>query len=452
MYLIASQRAAGENADAYAVKVVPKYPRIFPNVTFPILDNSPMFEQLIKISEEVTKVTPNCWGWNYAGSTREIENIGHLTHGLPIVPQRQCVSTNEMGNTMGYFFNDLACSDLIGAHFVTIYPHLFIIGQDSPITEEDLITKKEALDLYTFIKALPNLVIHSNPNTIRKARDLVETHCSCIKFCWEEPQAPWLKRIDMIGKYMKAAIMQYVNQTHLEDVGTVVNKVDFISGHKMNRQGKRKRNRMVGKLAENHPMHRYTNITDQNTHTEMHPDDWLPLVPDVTIQYRCGDNLNFFVGKYGLTPFRIFSKKRILLEGTLKEADIHYIYVLTEHLVRSRVGSCGSCCDRVLSRLQAYLSYLFPNAVVLIKRGDSVFADFARIALSKVVFCSSSTFCLWPALANDYGTVFLPYTPLFAGAVNSSVAPDLGKNRKFIDIEMVSKFEGPVANLLALLE
>ncbi|RYH12935.1 hypothetical protein EON65_36900 [archaeon] len=454
--LILAQERVGANSNDTAV-VEPAYPLMFPNATlYPMLDKPLLFQKLVNISQAITMETKNCWGFNYAGSTRQIAAIKNIAQGLPVVPQRQCVSANEMGNHLGYFFNDLACSDLVGAHFVTTYHRLYIISKKDPITDKDINTEKEAHDLYTFLKALPNLVIHPNPTNISYARAMVDKVCPCILYCWEDQRSPWLKRVDMIGKHMKAAIEQYVNETHLEDIGTVVGELDLISGHKRGQQPShlRRRKRMISRmhLTPSHPLYKHANLTVENTHTDLHPDAWLPLVPNVTIQYRCGDNLNFHDGKYGVVPFRIYNKKRILTESKLKESEVEYIYVLTEHLARAKRGPCSTCCERIIHRLLAYLTYLFPNAVVLVKRGDNVFADYARIAFSKVVFCSASTFCLWPALANNQGTVFLPYTSLIAGAVNATVAPDLGQNRKFIDIEMVSKYEKSVENLLAQLE
>lgn len=436
----------------------PIYPLMFPNATlYPMLDKSPLFQKIVSISQVVTKNTRNCWGFDYANSARQIAEISNVAQGLPIIPQRQCLSANEMGNHLGYFFNDLACSDLVGAHFVTTYHRLYVINQKDAITMDDINNSKDAHDLYMFAKALPNLVIHPNPTNISAARTLIETHCPCKKYCWEDTKSPWLKRVDMIGKLMKAALVQYVNETRLEEIGTVVGELDLISGHKRSQHPGhlRRRKRITSRmhLAPSHPLYRQGNLTTvQNTHSDLDPDAWLPLVPNVTIQYRCGDNLNFHEGKYGVVPFRIYNKERILLQAKLKEEEVQYIYVLTEHLGRSKKGPCSTCCERIMHRLHAYLSYLFPKAVVLIKRGDSPFSDYARIAFSKVVFCSASTFCLWPALGNDQGTVFLPYTPLLAGAVDAATAPDLGKNRKFIDIEMVSKYPGSVESLLSLLE
>jgi hypothetical protein len=75
-----------------------------------------------------------------------------------------------------------------------------------------------------------------------------------------------------------------------------------------------------------------------------------------------------------------------------------------------------------------------PQATLVLKRGGDLFLDYARIAYSNVVVCSASTFCLWPALANQHGQVHFPLSPLIA----EQSAPRLATNFHWIRDQQLS--------------
>ena len=74
-----------------------------------------------------------------------------------------------------------------------------------------------------------------------------------------------------------------------------------------------------------------------------------------------------------------------------------------------------------------FFSFLSPLLLFLffIMVGGDQFLDYARLAYSNVTICSSSTFCLWPALANN-GDVYFPLTALVANSGSNATAKDLG--------------------------
>lgn len=385
------------------------------------------FRKLTIMAQKISAEVTNCWGFDQALSSRQFRNgeWQHITNDLAVLPHTMCISDNEFGNHLGNLLNDLACANIIGAHFVTVYHQLFVHADDEhAIDAHDIETDVDARRLYTFVKYLPHVVMHPKAALLESSQKAVDKVCKCTGLCWEDPQAPWLCRQDYISKFLRIAIHNYVRAMKLESIGTVVQEDDIVSSVS----------------GTHHSFHHNTSslsTTPSTTRPAV-----LPLLPNVTIQYRCGDNINFKQGKYGLASFKFFTRERILGLGDLSERDIQYIYVLTENRSRSRSGPCPSCCNTILSKLHAQLSSMFPLAVVLVKRGGDIFADYARLAFSNVVFCSASTFCLWPALANDKGRVLLPYTRLFGGADNASVVPDLGGKKHFVDVGMVSTFNG----------
>jgi hypothetical protein len=213
-----------------------------------------------------------------------------------------------------------------------------------------------------------------------------------------------LKRIPLIKQALWPAIDAYVKVTKAEVRGTVLNmSTDFTS------------------IANYQPNR-----------------DWLPLVPNVTIQYRCGDNIGFGKTRYGLLPFVVYNTKRI-------PAQFHagaYIYIIADSPSRQQYHIYSSRCETILQHLLQDLMKKFPKNTIIVKRGDDQFLDYARIVKSSVVFCSASTFCLWPALANDHGQIYYPLTPLVAGAWDNNTAPFIAENFHWItEVDMIKQFK-----------
>ncbi len=56
-------------------------------------------------------------------------------------------------------------------------------------------------------------------------------------------------------------------------------------------------------------------------------------------------------------------------------------------------------CNAIFEALLGFLTQHFPDATVVILRGQNIFDDLARLTYAKTVICSVSTFCFWPAVA-----------------------------------------------------
>jgi hypothetical protein len=136
----------------------------------------------------------------------------------------------------------------------------------------------------------------------------------------------------------------------------------------------------------------------------------LPHVPDVSIHYRCGDNVQ---GHYGFLPFAAF--------GDLIAAEARSIYVMSENSARKtqnrKNAKMADKCTSILQALFDFLVLKFPDKAIVMLRGVNVFNDFVRLAHSKQTFCSISTFCLWPAMASSNWAYF-PVTNLVAKGNN----------------------------------
>jgi hypothetical protein len=156
---------------------------------------------------------------------------------------------------------------------------------------------------------------------------------------------------------------------------------------------------------------------------------FLPIVPDAAIQYRCGDTVPSKV--YGFLPFPAVAQ--------LIPADAKHIYVLTDPPARVEMSpgkhTFSVNCRPIMTAMFDYLKNAFPAAVVVVKSGGDPFLDYVRLARARVAVCAASTFCLWPAIASR-GAAYFPVTGLIAGWSSEknekNDSPYLGPNFRWL--------------------
>lgn len=336
-----------------------------------------------------------CFGDDYDGTRDDyMKGTYHNILGdVPVMIYPFCARTYQLGNCLGYYLNDVACADISGAHFVAVHKDFNLLSPQSLVTKGS--------DRYAFLNHLPDLIVHPNPKTPDEVKSLMKTKCDCLQFCWENSVAPWTQRIPLVSKVIATAIHAYEKAAHVHTLFTELNNETDISSIPE---------------ALNRPI--------------------LPLVPNVTIQYRCGDNIGFGKTKYGLLPFSVYNLQRI------QEDRAQYIYVIADSPSRNAQHAYSFRCGIILKHLYDRLRQRFPMSVVVVKRGGDPFLDYVRLFHSSVVFCSASTFCLWPALANRHGQIYYPLTPLIAGAATNTTAPKFTRNFHWIDeVDMIKQFK-----------
>lgn len=155
----------------------------------------------------------------------------------------------------------------------------------------------------------------------------------------------------------------------------------------------------------------------------------LPLIPQVAIHYRCGDN---DVGVYGLLAYS--SVLRRIPEYATS------IYVMTEDEHRKTRPEQRAVCRAVLHSLHKRLSLRFPLAAVLVLRGADIYDDFTRLASAAISICSVSTFCFWAAIGAEGGTVYMPQSKLIA----AGTTPNYGSNIVWMNRTTDYVVPGPV--------
>ena len=295
---------------------------------------------------------------------------------------RFCFDYHTSGNRLGDLFNAIGCAQAAGLH-------IEIDGSNWPSIP--------------FLSSLPRIVKHHAQSASKMvAVSMVQEMCTACKYwCWEDPKAPWRHSLPIVRQVMHHAALRHIKEYNQ----TIINPLTDTSS---------------AKLA-----------------------DYLPIIPTVAVQYRCGDNVEQDADRYGFIPFGAITDKI--------PTDAKYIYILSDPPERSvaKAAEFNSKCADIIKAFHQHISSRFPCAIVVAKRGGDPFLDFARFTLSNVTICSSSTFCLWPALANR-NTVYLPVSLTMGGATRSSPLPLLGPNIHFLDELLISNFTKhmPVTEIL----
>lgn len=276
---------------------------------------------------------------------------------VPVLVGSPCLFSDSLGNWLSNYFETILCANAAGMHYMAV-AKIWEPGSNDTASP--------------FLSKLPSIVEHKSPTSVSFAKKNINMHCPCSAVCHERPIALWTKRRDIIHPLMWEALNYH--KITLKTTRTVILESD----------------------ASNRP-----------------PGTDLPLIPDVAIHYRCGDN---FVGHYGFLPFSAFK--------SYVPADASTIFVLAEKRSRKTAQKAhrAAKCDAIFSELFNYLTSHFPRAAVLIRRGDDLYLDLLRLASARTTICSVSSFCLWPAFVSNH-TAYFPATKLI---VRHDTSLDLG--------------------------
>ncbi len=283
----------------------------------------------------------------------------------PVFVTSPCLGTDSLGNNLGNYFNAVACANQVGLHYLAVAKIW-----DPPFNHTGSY----------FLNRLPNIIRHSKPinvSSINDVNSLFAQHCSNCHggSCHENPNAPYTRDLKNIKMILRDALAYHITESKKTAKSAIFSNT-------------------------------VVEVTDLSTED---PDTKLPFIPDVSIHYRCGDN---FVGHYGFVPFSAFPK--------MIPKNVKTIYVLAENRSRKTINTphgvsskrhLARTCDMLFDSMFQYLKSKFPGSIIVIRRGDDIYADMARLAYSKLTICSVSTFCLWPAIMSN-GTVYYPKTKL----------------------------------------
>lgn len=304
----------------------------------------------------------------------------------PIMMQTTCFSRGSLGNDISEYVEARICAHLRGIHYMTAvhvdpdYNHKFNILFD----------------------AFPSTVIHKSPTT--KNSSGFSNVCPCDSNCHEWRTGLMHSNMRIAAKIFRTAIDHYWQNRHLE-LGTTNERSKFLDARKMRTTPLIGRNGTTFK-PDSAGSYTSTGISKERTVTldtnHIGSIASLPVIPEVAIHYRCGDNL---VAHYGFLPFKAYSD--------LIPSNATHIYVLAESPDRNPKAHMVSRCATIFDALFFYLMEKFPSSTVVILRGHDIFDDLARLTYANITLCSVSTFCLWPAVSNE-NAAYYPVTKLIA--------------------------------------
>lgn len=284
----------------------------------------------------------------------------------PVLALDTNYNTGRIGNFLGSYFDSVACANQTMHHFINF--------NNQFDENEDL-----------FWTAFPSVIFHPNVSKLSYQENLkmVKNVCPCDRYCFG-PNHPWAAPASltfMRGIIQKALSLDMSVRNNegktKEEHGLILSSHDYVSFlHSHNKS-----------LNTRENLHELTHV-------------YLPLFPDVAVHYRCSDNL---FGGMGLLSFK-FIKNMI-------PADAKYIYIFhefTDYIAAGTDMQLKSTGRQIIDALFHYIKDAFPNAVVVIKVGGRVLTIFSQFARAKkVLICSASSFCLFPAIARE-GVTYMP--------------------------------------------
>lgn len=329
------------------------------------------------------------------------EQVSTLNAGgrIPMLFQTPCMENKSVGNLVGAYFEAVLCAYVSGIHYVASYMTM------EPSEDND------------FFRAIPRVHLHDNPTSdTRMISNSIQNNCHCAVWPHECPNALVFTQRHRVRHLWLSIITQFWGNRTLSETFMLRNErqanatilADSAQSNATTLAHSSEGNATI--LAE---------CDGNDTKTSY------PVIPDVAIHYRCSDSTHL-----GIIPLRAFRD--------LIPADAKTIYVMTESAHRIKICSelpeqCRRC-EAAIQALHKYLKRLFPVSVVLVLRGYDIYVDLLRLTFARrVLICSASTFCLYPALARNTTTYF-PVTDLIADGqqvpmgehfkwLNSSIAP-----------------------------
>jgi len=137
------------------------------------------------------------------------------------------------------------------------------------------------------------------------------------------------------------------------------------------------------------------------------------------IHFRCGDILGIKRKEYGLIMYKAFKK---IIPRSAQE-----IVVMAQPTTSPcRKYDCrhNLVCSNLTLDLESWLSQEFSRASIEIRYERNISVAMATMAYARKLICSSSTFCLFSALANTH-QAYLPNSPLFMSGTKPALSPSI---------------------------
>ena len=333
-------------------------------------------ELLLSIREEILNDFKNstdqhkevcgiCYGYNVL--TLVSDHWVNFIGNLPIMVIVSNLNYGQFGNNWGGFLPSIGCANLTGAHVVHVNLHF---------RKREYGQGEEA-----FFEAVPKVIVNQNPakNKATMMEKSEQIGCSIPEtFPWDIDT--FEEANEMI--YSFRPIVRASAEAQMRAFGFFHNYTSTLFHPHIYAHLKDDRHNVKWDQP---------NLADILTAEELAQ---LPRYPDVSIHYRCHDNILF--DGMGLLPFQH------ILEHIPTSAK--YIFILTEGFENMK-----HICGPILDALQNDIKFRFPKAHVVIRRGGHIIEVVSFFINSPLmVMCSASTFCFFTATSNIHAKVYIP--------------------------------------------
>ena len=304
---------------------------------------------------------------------------------IPVMVILVDFAMKQFGNVFGAYLTHVSCGEIAGAHEIVIdLKPRDIRVENGPTAVSDLF----------FETSRPPIFVHPNPATSMQEATIINyKNSGCMTYKKNKPYYhpfPWLsyfpvdKMIPSFRRIVLPAMDAVITRLMtLNDIRTVMLLPQRMKTH----------------IIENRPkLHEMIDTPNLRTILTSSEKRNLPIWPDVSIHFRCSDNL--FWDRMGLTPFRY------ILSAIPNDAK--YIFIATES---TKDANMFHICSPVLQELVKLIQQQVPLARVVVRAGGNeaaLFIVLAQLIYSPVAICSASTFCFHVAAARNQGTLFIP--------------------------------------------
>ena len=126
------------------------------------------------------ETAPFCFGTGHSQTKNSFLRKSyqkHLNSNLALV-YPFCLTTNELGNRLGNYLNELACADVVGVNFIAVHKEWDLTNANQSI-EAGRATTMQRL---AFLNSLPDVVVHMHQLDEATAFKKINEECKCTTY------------------------------------------------------------------------------------------------------------------------------------------------------------------------------------------------------------------------------------------------------------------------------
>jgi hypothetical protein len=183
--------------------------------------------------------TISCFGRLHSSVKTKFTAVSRDNSVVPILNYRMAMPAHRIGNFLGFYFEALACADMVGMNFkanddgqLIAHHNQFVRG---PVRDDRLHAFVSALphdrnpltigigelflNLIRFSEFIQYLLLAVNESTYVHR---MKQHCQCEAFCYTYHTGAWQHRIALLGNVFTNAMASVLSQSHNIPVQSII--------------------------------------------------------------------------------------------------------------------------------------------------------------------------------------------------------------------------------------